>query len=559
MKWWRVPFKAVEGEPCSNTFRLVNSLSEAGFNVGRLVGLRSLKGTGLQPGDFVVGVEDHYSERLVNNLGEEYGVDLKPLKTFDPESVVTVRSPLIGVYSGEGAGPSYTQDIVEALEEMGFRKVSLLTGPLTPGDLSSLDALVFGGGDSFRILSSMKPDEARLIRQFVESGGVYIGVCGGAMLPVKPVNILGAAYGLLETWEELQVVECEILSDSVSDPPWPVFSGRRLGEVLRTYPVNGLVKSKIVKKGLLTLGYRGEVTMLHAGPLIKATDPEQVFGVIGSVLESAEYGLPCEKAVEKAQGASSIIMVEHGSGKIVLFTSHVESSETPAAHGLLGNALFLKTYGNSERRFAQHVEEIKPEDFMGASESCRVLKLIKDAANKLVEQVENVIPGLYASQLVQEASQISMFNQVINRIVARESIIRESMEEALKAMTVLQELRRKGFANPQVGILSSSLAEWSYVVSKARKALPPLLEKIVETQELMADLSTIIVSSDRSDVERRFAAIWNALAGGRARLEKGLPASPGVVSPLASLLINFNDSLEKMRLLRKILTYFKQS
>lgn len=559
MKWWRAPFKAVEGEPCSNTFRLVNNLSEAGFNVGRFLGPRGLKGTGLQPGDFVVGVEDHYSERLVNDLGQEYGVDLKPLKTFDPDSVVRVRSPLIGVYSGEGAGPSYTQDMVEALEKMGFRKISLLTGPLTPGDLSSLDALVFGGGDSFRILSSMKPDETRLIRKFIESGGVYIGVCAGAMLPVKPVNILGAAYGLLEAWEELQVVECKILSDSVSEPQWPVFSSRRLGEVLRTYPVKGLVKSKIVKKGLLTLGYREEFTMLQTGPLIKAVDSKQVFGVIESVSESVEYGLPCEKAVEKAQGASSIIMVEHGSGKIVLFTSHVESSETPAAHGLLGNALFLKTYGNGEKRFTQHVEEIKPEDFMGASESCRVLKLVKDAANKVVEQAENVIPGLYASQLVQEAAQLSMLKQVINRIMARERIILESMEEALKAMTVLHELRRKGFANPQVGILSSSLAEWSYVVGNSRRALPPLLEKIVETQELMADLSTIMVSSDRSNVERRFFTIWNTLAGGRARLEKGVPASPGVVSPLVSLLINFTDSLEKMRLLRKILTYFQQS
>ncbi|MEM1557883.1 MAG: BPL-N domain-containing protein [Thermoproteota archaeon] len=558
MKWWRAPFKAVEGEPCSNTYRLVNNLAEAGFNVGRFVGLKSLKGVGLQPGDFIIGVEDHYSERLVSDIGEEYGVDLKPLKTLDPESIATIRSPLIGVYSGEGAGPSYTQDIVEALEKMGFRKVSLLSGPLTPSDLSSLDALVFGGGDSFKILSSMKPDEAKLVRQFIESGGVYIGICGGAMLPIKPVNILGAAYGGLEAWEELQIVECEFLSDSVTEPPWPVFSGRKLGEVLRTYPIKGLVKSR-VRKGLLTLGYTGKVTMLHAGPLIRATNPRQVFGIIELLVGRVEYGIPCEEAVEKAQGASSIIMVEYGSGKIVLFTSHVESSETPAAHGLLGNALFLKTYGNNEKRFVQHVEEIKPEDFMAASESCRVLKLVKDAANKVVEQVENVIPGLYASQLVQEATQLSMLKQVISRIVARESIILESMEETLKAMTVLQELRRKGFANTQVGILSSSLAEWSYVVGKARKALPPLLEKIVETQELMADLSTIVVSSDRGDVERRFAAVWNTLMGGRASLEKGVPASPGVVSPLASLLINFTDSLEKTRLLRKILTYFKQS
>jgi len=556
LKWWRIPFKAVEGKSCSNTYRLVNDLAEAGFSVGRFTRLRGLKGAGLQPGDFVIGVEDHYSELLVKDLGEEYGIDVKPLKTLDLEDIDTIRSPLVGVYSGEGAGLSYTQDLLEALEKMGFRKISLLTGPLTPSDLNNLDVLVFGGGDSLKILSSMSPDEARLIRQFVESGGVYIGICAGAMLPVKPVNILGAAYGAIKAWEELQVVECEVLSDSVSEPSWPVFSGRRLGEVSRTYPVKGLVKSKVVRRGLLTLGYKGEFTMLHTGPLIKAKDPKQVFGRIESLTGRVEYGIPCEKAFEKALGASSIIMVEQGSGKIVLFTSHVESSENPCVHGLLGNALLLKTYSDG-RAFFHHVEA-GPEGLAEASESYRALRIIKDTVEKIIEQIDNVVPGLYAIQLSQEAVQLSVLKQVFKRITARENVILESIEEFLKASIILQELRRRKIANRQVEALSSSLAEWSYVVGKAKKAFPHILEKIVESQELMVDLSTTIVSSDRSDVEKRFATLWNALAGGRAGLEREVSASPGVVSPLASILLNFRDSIEKIRILRRILTYMKQ-
>jgi len=558
LKWWRIPFKAVDGEPCSNIYRLVNNLIEAGFNVGRFIESKSMKEPGLKPGDFVAGVEDHYSENLVNDLAEEYGVSLKPLKSFNPERIAALRSPLVGVYSGEGAGLSYTQDLIETLEKMGFRKISLLTGPLTPGDLSSLDVLIFGGGDSFKILGSMKPDEAKLIRKFIESGGVYVGVCAGALLPLKPVNMLGAAYGELEAWEELQVVECEFLTDFVSEPSYPVFSSRRIGEVLRNYPVKGLVKTKLVGKGLLTLGYRGEYTMFHTGPLIRATNPKQVLGRIVSVGTGVEYGIPYEKAVEKAKDSSSIIMVEHGSGKIVLFVSHVENSETPAVHGLLGNALFLKTYGSTGGGFAQRFEETRPEDFAEASESCRILKLIKDAAIKLADQIDNLTPWLYANHFLQEAGQLSMLKQVINRIMKRENVILESLEESVNTSILIRELKRKKIVNRQVENLSSNLAEWSYVVKKVRKALPTMLEKVVEGQELMADLSTVIISSEKSEVERRFAVVWNVLAGGRAHLEKGISASPGVIPPLTSLLLNLNDFLEKTRFLRKVVTYLRQ-
>ncbi|MEM3712990.1 MAG: BPL-N domain-containing protein [Thermoproteota archaeon] len=557
MKWWRIPFRAVDGEPCSNTYRLANNFVEAGFNVGRFIGLRSVKGAGLQPGDFVIGVDDHYSERLISDFAAEYEVSLKQLKSFYPESIATLRSPLIGIYSGEGAGLSYVHDLVEALEGMGFRRISLLTGPLTPGDLSGLDVLIFGGGDSFRILSSMRLDEARLIRQFIESGGIYIGICAGAMLPIKPVNILSAAYGGLEAWEELQIVECEILSDSIPEPQWPVFSSKRLGEILRTYPIKGLVKSKVIKRGLLTLGYAGEITMLHTGPLVRAIDLKKVFGRIESVTENVEYGIPCEEAVRRAQGASSIILAEHGSGKIVLFTSHVENSKTPVTQGLLGNALFLKTYGSDESGHVQHVGELKPEGFAESSESCRVLRLIRDTLSKLGDQIENVIPWLYASQLIQEAAQLTMLKQVVKKIMTKESVVLESIEESMRINVMIQEIKRRRFSNPQVEALYNSFAEWGYVVSKARKALPPILEKIIESQELMADLSTTIISSDKSDVERRFAFLWNILAGGKAHPEKGISASPGVLPPLISLLLNFSDSLEKMRFLRKVLTYLK--
>ncbi|NHV98802.1 MAG: type 1 glutamine amidotransferase-like domain-containing protein [Thaumarchaeota archaeon] len=555
MKWWRIQFKKDGGETYSNAYRLVNNLVEAGFKVGRVVKLRSSRDTHLKPGDFVIGVEDDYSECLMKDLGEEYSVELKPLKNVEHQSVSWLHVPLIGLYSGNGVSVSYLKETVETLFNMGFRRISLLPGPLTPEDLRAIDVLIVGGGDSFEILRSLGKDEARNIRQFVESGGLYIGICAGALLLLKPVNLPVSAYGEIEAWNELQMVDCELVSDMVSEPSWPVFSGRRLSGILRTYPVTGLVKSRITRRGMLTLGYRGELTMFHTGPFVKIASAKQVYAKIMLPLNSVEYGIPCEEALETMEGASSIAFTEHGSGKIVLFFSHVESRRTPFTHGLLGNAVLLKAYLSGEKVSMPSVEAMEQETLREASESCRMLKLIRDSASKVVDQMESVVPWLYAARLPDRAIRLSILKQALASILEEEDVVLSSVSESVEAEKLLQELRRKKPALFQTTVLSNNLAEWKYVISKTRKALTPILERIMKIQEMMADFSATVVSSPGEEIESKFDLLFNSIVGGRMVSGKTMIVSPGIVSPMLSIMLNIQDFLEKTRFLRKIITY----
>jgi hypothetical protein len=555
LKWWRIQFKKDGGETYSNAYRLVNNLVEAGFKVGRVVKLRSSRDTHLKPGDFVIGVEDDYSECLMKDLGEEYSVELKPLKNVEHQSVSWLHVPLIGLYSGNGVSVSYLKETVETLFNMGFRRISLLPGPLTPEDLRAIDVLIVGGGDSFEILRSLGKDEARNIRQFVESGGLYIGICAGALLLLKPVNLPVSAYGEIEAWNELQMVDCELVSDMVSEPSWPVFSGRRLSGILRTYPVTGLVKSRITRRGMLTLGYRGELTMFHTGPFVKIASAKQVYAKIMLPLNSVEYGIPCEEALETMEGASSIAFTEHGSGKIVLFFSHVESRRTPFTHGLLGNAVLLKAYLSGEKVSMPSVEAMEQETLREASESCRMLKLIRDSASKVVDQMESVVPWLYAARLPDRAIRLSILKQALASILEEEDVVLSSVSESVEAEKLLQELRRKKPALFQTTVLSNNLAEWKYVISKTRKALTPILERIMKIQEMMADFSATVVSSPGEEIESKFDLLFNSIVGGRMVSGKTMIVSPGIVSPMLSIMLNIQDFLEKTRFLRKIITY----
>jgi hypothetical protein len=555
LKWWRIRFKRGGGENYPNAYRLANNLLEAGFKVGRFVKLKAARDAGLEPGDFLTSIDDAYSERLMKDLGEEYGVELKPLKNIDQQGVAWLRSPLIGLYSGNGVSVSYLRETVEALFNMGFRRISLLPGPLTLEDLNALDVLVVGGGDSFEMLRSLGREEARMVRQFVESGGIYVGICAGALLPLKPVNLPISAYGEIEASSELQIIGCELLSDTVSEPSWPVFSGRRISGVLRTYPVTGLVKSRITRRGLLTLGYRGELPMFHTGPLAKITSAKQVFAKMVLPLTGVEYGVPCEETRGILEGASSIAFAEYGSGRIVLFLSHVESSKTPFTHGLLGNAMLLKAYLGGGKASIPSTEAVEQETLREASESCRMLKLVRDSAGKVVDQMESVIPWLYAARLPERAARLSVLKQALSSLLEEEDVVLSSISESVEAEKLLQELRRKKPALLQTTMLSADLAEWKYVISKTRRALTPILERIMKIQEMMADFSATVVSSTGEEIEGKFDLLFNSIVGGRMAGGKGMSVSPGIVSPMLGIILNIRDSLEKIRFLRKILTY----
>lgn len=553
MEWWRIEFKADGGETHLNTYRLVNNFLEAGFRVGRFIGLRGTRDTGLKPGDFVVGIDDPYSESLAEDLGEEYGMRIKPLKAVDQRRIAWLRNPLIGIYSGSGVSMRYLREAVGALFNMGFRRISLLPGPLTFDDLNALDALIVGDGDSFEMLRSLEREEAEMIKRFIESGGTYIGICAGALLPLKPINPDVSAYGRVEAWDELQLVECELLSDMVSESCL-VLSGRRLNEVLRTYPLMGLVKSRIIRRGLLTLGYKGDISMFHTGPIVKILRARQVLGKMVLPSTNVEYGISRDEARRMIGGASSIALAEHGFGKIVLFFSHVESNETPFAHGLLGNAVLLRTYSDGRKNEIRPNEAVGREALREASESCRILRLVRDSAFKVIDQMDGIIPWLYAGRLLEEANKLSMLKQIMNSIF-EEDVITDSIREFVKAEELLQELGKKMSTLPQMMVLSNDLMEWKYVISKARKALTPILEKIMKIQEMMADLSVAVVSSTEEEIKVKFDLLYNSIVGGRMSGERGISVSSGIVSPMISIVLNIQDYLEKIRFLRKILAY----
>ena len=96
-----------------------------------------------------------------------------------------MKCPKIGVYAGSGTSHSWLW-FVDLFEKAGFCDLVFLDEfSVRNNDIKDLDVLVVSGGDTFAVAQSLGEKGGQHIKSFVEHGGLYIGSCAGAYLPMK--------------------------------------------------------------------------------------------------------------------------------------------------------------------------------------------------------------------------------------------------------------------------------------------------------------------------------------------------------------------------------------
>lgn len=101
----------------------------------------------------------------------------------DSQSPALQKNELhIGVYSDVGAGRSLN-DLLRAIRRMDDTYIHQLTAEdIRSGALAELDLLVHPGGSGSKQARQLGEEGRERVRQFVNSGGGYIGICAGAYL-----------------------------------------------------------------------------------------------------------------------------------------------------------------------------------------------------------------------------------------------------------------------------------------------------------------------------------------------------------------------------------------
>lgn len=93
--------------------------------------------------------------------------------------------PPIGIYTGRGASHSWLW-FVEILDRMGFYHVHFIDEKnILSNALEAMNVLLMSGGDTFAIAEGLGVEGSEKLKSFIEKGGLYIGTCAGAYLPLK--------------------------------------------------------------------------------------------------------------------------------------------------------------------------------------------------------------------------------------------------------------------------------------------------------------------------------------------------------------------------------------
>ena len=205
----------------------------------------------------------------------------------------------VAVYYGPGVGPLTTILVLEKLAtSVGAMAEVIGAGEVRSGWLSQFDAVIFPGGSGSKQAAGLGEEGRKVVRAFLDGGGGYVGICGGAYL---------ASYDY--TWS-LRILDVEVIDRK----HW------RRG--------TGVVKAEMTSAGRSILGGpAGQFDIRYAnGPILAPADAADLPDA--TVLarfrsEVAQNGAP--KGV--MPNTPAVVCGRFGQGRAVIFSPHPEKME----------------------------------------------------------------------------------------------------------------------------------------------------------------------------------------------------------------------------------------
>lgn len=201
-----------------------------------------------------------------------------------------------------GSGGELARDVEVALDELALCYREVDERDVKADELSECSLLIVPGGYTAQCVNTLGVEGFERIREFVASGGGYIGICAGAYIAARRVEVPGHPEGL-------GIIEIENVRKA----------GRGVKRIFLTRFDHPIVE-----------GYGRELQIWYQnGPLIEAGEGVETLAIY-------------------EDGSAAIVCSSYGKGKVVIFSPHPEGSLAgrcdPVEYGtlrLLENAVTL--------------------------------------------------------------------------------------------------------------------------------------------------------------------------------------------------------------------------
>ncbi|MGD9962710.1 MAG: BPL-N domain-containing protein [Thermoplasmata archaeon] len=229
-----------------------------------------------------------------------------------------MTSGRVVVYAGRGSSHSWTW-LADLLEARGaFDAVFVDEGSIHEHIEEGASLVVVSGGDGFEIASALAPRGFAAIERFVRAGGLYIGVCAGAYLPlpsrVEPLDRFNLSTTRIRNLGEQG-------DFPVEESPR---SGVSYGSCRIVHPVRGEVE--------LGDGHRTFVAPVYGGPVFAEPEEDTVTLRYRSFTPRTLFQVDERVAKDMVLGAPALISARVGDGTMTLAGPHLEHPRYPAAN-----------------------------------------------------------------------------------------------------------------------------------------------------------------------------------------------------------------------------------
>ena len=234
--------------------------------------------------------------------------------------------PEVGIYVGEGASHSWTW-FADIFDRAAYTPVCFIDeSDIAAGALSGVDVFFVSGGDTFAIAHGLGGSGSDAIEKFVRCGGIYIGACAGAYLP------LNSSLPPLNQFNFVATRIANLTKDLPEAVAKPEKFCTEYGCRYVYHPVRESVRLRL--SGWGRDGQYVEAP-LYGGPALLPSDDVEVLAEYAGFTDSTEFLIDRDIAGRALLGTAAAIKKEYGRGVFYLFGPHFEHPDFHDANGLL--------------------------------------------------------------------------------------------------------------------------------------------------------------------------------------------------------------------------------
>ncbi|MBA4392189.1 MAG: hypothetical protein C0407_01420 [Desulfobacca sp.] len=241
--------------------------------------------------------------------------------------------PRIGIYSGMGCSHSWLW-FVDLFERFGFLDLVFLEeDQVKAGQLRTLDCLALSGGDTIAMAEGLGRDGANQLGQFLEMGGLYLGSCAGAYLP------LNSSKDHLDAFNFVEAKISNLTNTIPENVQLPEKCLTPYGCSYVFHPVREAVELTSADEPALSGKGRFQAP-LYGGPGLIPGRESRVLARYSGFTAKTLFLVDPDLARKTLLDKAAILRNPFGRGSLVLFGPHVEHSYFPVANKLLTDIMF---------------------------------------------------------------------------------------------------------------------------------------------------------------------------------------------------------------------------